>query len=306
MKEELTIFYAEMYRIRTVEQLLLDSFSNGLLSGTTHTSIGQEVISVGVINALNKELDVIFSNHRCHGHYISYSEDVVGLFGELLGKKGGVCSGLGGSQHLQYKNFYTNGIQGSIVPVASGIAYAEKIKKSGAIAVVFIGDGTMGEGVVYEALNMASLWELPIMIVLENNGYAQSSKTNETHAGSFLNRARAFEIKSLQAEAVDPEQIYTLAKNAIDYVRKNSKPFFMVMDTYRLGPHSKGDDFRDIEEIEFYQQKDPLILLKNKIEESGISLETMEQTIRDEVFKDFERAKQMETVSWESFNNRLI
>lgn len=306
MKEELTIFYAEMYRIRTVEQLLLDSFSNGLLSGTTHTSIGQEVISVGVINALNKELDVIFSNHRCHGHYISYSEDVVGLFGELLGKRGGVCSGLGGSQHLQYKNFYTNGIQGSIVPVASGIAYAEKIKKSGAIAVVFIGDGTMGEGVVYEALNMASLWELPIMIVLENNGYAQSSKTNETHAGSFLNRARAFEIKSLQAEAVDPEQIYTLAKNAIDYVRKNSKPFFMVMDTYRLGPHSKGDDFRDIEEIEFYQQKDPLILLKNKIEESGISLETMEQTIRDEVFKDFERAKQMETVSWESFNNRLI
>jgi TPP-dependent pyruvate/acetoin dehydrogenase alpha subunit len=306
MKEELTIFYAEMYRIRTVEQLLLDSFSNGLLSGTTHTSIGQEVISVGVINALNKELDVIFSNHRCHGHYISYSEDVVGLFGELLGKRGGVCSGLGGSQHLQYKNFYTNGIQGSIVPVASGIAYAEKIKKSGAIAVVFIGDGTMGEGVVYEALNMASLWELPIMIVLENNGYAQSSKTNETHAGSFLNRARAFEIKSLQAEAVDPEQIYTLAKNAIDYVRKNSKPFFMVMDTYRLGPHSKGDDFRDIEEIEFYQQKDPLILLKNKIEESGISLETMEQTIRDEVFKDFERAKQMETVSWESFKNRLI
>ena len=306
MKEELTIFYAEMYRIRTVEQLLLDSFSNGLLSGTTHTSIGQEVISVGVINALNKELDVIFSNHRCHGHYISYSEDVVGLFGEFLGKRGGVCSGLGGSQHLQYKNFYTNGIQGSIVPVASGIAYAEKIKKSGAIAVVFIGDGTMGEGVVYEALNMASLWELPIMIVLENNGYAQSSKTNETHAGSFLNRARAFEIKSLQAEAVDPEQIYTLAKNAIDYVRKNSKPFFMVMDTYRLGPHSKGDDFRDIEEIEFYQQKDPLILLKNKIEESGISLETMEQTIRDEVFKDFERAKQMETVSWESFNNRLI
>ena len=166
---------ARMLLIRTVEERLLRLFAGGKLFGTTHTCIGQEACAVGVVGALDLERDIIFSSHRCHGHFLMYTDDPTSLIAEILGRQTGVCSGRGGSQHLCVRNFHSNGVQGGIIPVATGVALAEKLKRTGAVTVCFLGDGTLGEGVIYEAFNLASLWRLPILYVLEHNQYAQST-----------------------------------------------------------------------------------------------------------------------------------
>ncbi|HMJ24673.1 MAG TPA: thiamine pyrophosphate-dependent enzyme, partial [Pyrinomonadaceae bacterium] len=165
----LKMFFQQMLTVRIVEERLLRLFSEGLLHGTVHTCLGQEGCAVGVVSALNAERDVVFSNHRGHGHFLAYCDDVDGLIAELMGRRTGVCAGVGGSQHLHQKNFYSNGILGGIVPVATGMALAEKAKESDSIVIVFLGDGAFGEGVVYEAFNIAALWDLPILFVVELN-----------------------------------------------------------------------------------------------------------------------------------------
>ncbi len=171
---------AALYRIRRFEETVLENFSKGVFYGTTHTYLGQEANAVGVLRNLQAG-DIVFSNHRCHGHFLAYGGDPRALFAELMGKASGVCGGRGGSQHLHWRNFYSNGVQGGIVPVATGMALAEKRKGSRAVTVAFLGDGTLGEGVVYEALNMAALWKAPILYVVENNRIAQ---TTPIEAGS--------------------------------------------------------------------------------------------------------------------------
>ena len=143
--------FAKAMLIRSVEQKLLELFKEGKLFGTVHTCIGQEWTGVAVTHFLRPE-DLIFSNHRCHGHYLAWTGDVEGLIGEVMGKQNGMCGGRGGSQHICAQGFFSNGIQGGIVPVSAGLAMAQKISKPGSIAVVFIGDGTLGEGALYETL----------------------------------------------------------------------------------------------------------------------------------------------------------
>ena len=166
--ENYSSLYKMMYRIRRFEETVLDNFSSGLFHGTTHTYIGQEANAVGVISNLEPD-DLVFSNHRCHGHFIAYGGEIKALFAELMGRKTGVCGGIGGSQHIHWKNFYSNGILGGTVPIATGVSLAEKFKGTKTITVVFIGDGALGEGLVYESLNMAALWKAPILFVVENN-----------------------------------------------------------------------------------------------------------------------------------------
>jgi hypothetical protein len=153
--EQLLDGYRRMALIREFEERLYALFREGVLYGTTHAYTGQEAIAVGVVGRLDRERDVITSNHRGHGHYLAYSDDVDGLLAELMGRASGACRGWGGSQHLRYGNFLSNGVLGSMIPVGVGMALAEKRKQSGAIVCNFLGDGTLGEGVVYEALNMA-------------------------------------------------------------------------------------------------------------------------------------------------------
>ncbi|MDD3653274.1 MAG: thiamine pyrophosphate-dependent dehydrogenase E1 component subunit alpha [Desulfotomaculaceae bacterium] len=284
-------FFKQMLLIRKVEEKILDSYKKGLYSGTTHTYIGQEACAVGVINALNLERDIILSNHRCHGHFLTYSADVVGLFGELMGKEIGVCRGVGGSQHLQKANFYTNGIQGGIVPCATGMAFAEKVKNTGAIVTAFLGDGTLGQGVVYEAFNLAALWSLPIFFVVEHNQYAQSTPARLQHAGNLAGRAVSFDIKTASLAASCVLDVYELAQKATEYVREASKPFFLMLHTYRLAPHSKGDDFRDPAEIAEHSRKDPLLMLQNQLDQVFVSeMEKEVEGIVDEAFQEAMRA----------------
>jgi len=254
--------------IRRVEETLLELFSAGKLVGTTHTCIGQEADAVGVVAALDPEGDIVFSNHRCHGHYLAFTGDVEGLLAEVMGRSTGACGGKGGSQHLCRGNFYSNGVLGSTVPVATGMALAEKRKGTGAVVVVFMGDGTLGEGVVYESLNMASLWGLPIVFVVENNFYAQSTPSRLGVAGSIPERARAFGIETDALATTDVEEVRRAAISAVDAVRSSGEPYFLVLDTYRFSPHSKGDDFRDPTEIEQRKAVDPLAVAGRLLDEA--------------------------------------
>ncbi|MFN8468785.1 MAG: thiamine pyrophosphate-dependent dehydrogenase E1 component subunit alpha [Caldilineaceae bacterium] len=268
-------FYAQMTLIRQTEQAFFDLYARGLMAGTVHTSIGQEACAVGVVAALDRERDVIFSSHRAHGHFLAYCDDVDGLVAELLGRRTGVVGGVGGTQHLHTRNLYTNGIQGGIVPNAVGAALAEKLNGSGAIVTVFLGDGTLGEGVVYESMNLASLWQLPLLFVLEDNHYAQSTPKHIEHAGSLADRPRAFGIAThdltggpthTMAAALDVSEVYAAACTAVAYVRDRCAPYFLALPTYRLAPHSKGDDTRLSEELAAAWSRDPLERLGSRLD----------------------------------------
>ena len=242
---------------RKVEERLLELFSQGKLFGTVHTCIGQE-FSGAVVTEFLQPGDSIFSNHRCHGHFLSFTQDVQGLIAEIMGKQSGVCAGRGGSQHLCKDGFYSNGIQGGIVPVSAGLALARKFDQTGKISVVFIGDGTLGEGAIYEAFNLAAKWELPLLVVLENNGYAQSTNQQETLAGDICARAAAFGIHTAKGDTWNWQTLYDTTQELVDFVRTESKPAFLQIDTFRLKAHSKGDDNRPRTEVEPFEHRDPL------------------------------------------------
>jgi TPP-dependent pyruvate/acetoin dehydrogenase alpha subunit len=280
--------YRSLYRIRCFEQTVLDNFPRGVFFGTTHTYLGQEADAVGVLSNL-QEQDIVFSNHRGHGHFIAYGGDLHALFAELMGKASGVCGGRGGSQHLQWRNFYSNGVQGGILPVATGMALAEKFKGSQAVVVVFLGDGTLGEGVVYEALNMASLWDAPVLFVLENNHIAQTTPVEAGVAGDIAARFSAFGIPVRQLDSSDVLEIQPLASELIEEVRVQSRPRALVLHTWRFGPHSKGDDTRPEEEVErLKRRRDPLTIQAARLElEMRHSIETQ---VEAEVANAFQAA----------------
>lgn len=248
---------------RRVEEALLRLFSEGKLFGTVHTCIGQE-FSGAVVSEFVQPGDTVFSNHRCHGHFLSVTDDVTGLISEVMGKSTGVCGGRGGSQHLCKDGFFSNGIQGGIVPVATGLALAHKLKAESRVSVCFVGDGTLGEGALYESLNIASKWNLPLVVILENNGYAQSTSQEQTLAGSITARAEAFGIKSFKGDTWNWQELFNIVDDAFNVARGSSRPVFIQIDTFRLKAHSKGDDNRPRSFVEPYEVKDPLnILLKN-------------------------------------------
>lgn len=256
---------------------LLELFDLGLLTGTTHTYIGQEAVGVGIISAL-EDKDIIFSNHRCHGHFLAYCNETDGLMAEIMGKKDGIVGGRGGSQHIQYKNFYSNGIQGGIVPTATGMALAEKIKRTNAVTLVFLGDGTLGEGVVYESFNLASLWKLPIVFIVEDNRYAQTTPTEAAIAGEMVNRPKAFGIRTWETDSFDVTEINEFTSEIVSFVRNETRPAAFICHTYRFGPHSKGDDFRDKEEIDRWKQQDPISLFEKN---NNLALESIKQISKD-------------------------
>jgi TPP-dependent pyruvate/acetoin dehydrogenase alpha subunit len=191
----------------------------------------------------------------------------------VMGRATGVCGGKGGSQHLCNGNFYSNGVLGSIVPVATGIGLAEKVKGTGAVSTVFLGDGTLGEGVTYESLNIASLWKLPVLFVLENNHYAQSTPVELELAGSIPARAAAFGIETAALDTTDVVEVHEAARRAVSHVRDTGEPYFLVLDTYRFSPHSKGDDNRDPAEIEERRKRDPLIVAGPRLGDERRSIE---------------------------------
>ena len=230
--------------IRAAERRLLELFEEGRLSGTVHTCIGQELCAAALAPAL-AEGDVVVAPHRCHGHYIARTGDVDGLVAELMGRRTGASGGRGGSQHIGARGFYSSGVQGGMLPAAAGMALARKLSGKKDIVVAVIGDGTLGEGVVYETLNIAAVWELPLLVVLENNLYAQSTPQAQSLSGDILSRAGAFGIAVFRADTWDHAALAQRCAEVARKTRETGRPHFFVVDTYRLMAHSKGDDDRD-------------------------------------------------------------
>ena len=268
---------------RFVEEALLKLFSEGQLHGTVHTCIGQEA-SGAIVSEYLLPKDTIFSNHRCHGHFLSHIGEVEGLIAELMGRQSGVSGGIGGSQHLYKDGFFSNGIQGGIVPIAAGLALGHKLNGHGNISAVFIGDGTLGEGVVYETFNIASKWNLPLLIVLEDNKYSQSTAQHETLAGDILSRAAAFGIEAVTANSWDWKGLHEVAGGLIKKIRFDSKPRFLHIETYRLKAHSKGDDNRPRELVEPFEKMDPLnIFLESLSADDRVWVDKLQLMVKEAI-----------------------
>jgi len=243
--------------IRETEEALLRLFSAGVLSGTTHTCLGQEICQMSVVRALNDPGDIILSNHRNHGHFLAYSGNFLGLVAEIMGREHGVCGGIGGSQHLAYRGFHSNGVQGGMTAIGAGHGLAKRMRGESGIVVVTIGDGTLGQGLVYESLNLTSIWQVPLLFVVENNGIAQTTMTSSTTSGSIQARAAAFGIQSWVYSDATPEFLKNV-ESVVDTVRESKRPGLLVIDAMRIGPHSKGDDLRDSSVLAAIRERDPL------------------------------------------------
>lgn len=244
-----------LFLIRDFERTLLDLFAKGLVNGTTHTCLGQEYIPVA-LSTLFRKSDFIFSNHRGHGHYLARFRDPEGLLLEILGREGAVCKGVGGSQHIFRDGFLSTGVLGQSVAAAAGMAWSLKRRCNGNIAIVYMGDGGLGEGAVYEALNMASLWKLPLLICVENNGVAQSSEAKNYRAGTIGDRALAFGVRAVTVAGCDLATIRARVGPEIDGMRVDPRPLLVELVTQRLAAHSKGDDDRDPELLERLWDRD--------------------------------------------------
>src|SRR3954468_1986480 len=232
--------YGVAHLIRLAEQLLLDLFSKGLLSGTTHTCLGQELCQMSVVRALDDPDDVVLSNHRNHGHFLTYSGAFEALVCEIMGRDTGICGGIGGSQHIAFRHFHSNGVQAGMTAIGAGLALARRMRGSRAVVSCFVGDGTLGEGLLYESLNLASVWRVPMLFVVENNGIAQTTPTAETIGGSIAARGEAFGLRTWELDDSRPDFLAS-ADSVVRTVRETRLPGFLVIHTARLGPHSKGD-----------------------------------------------------------------
>lgn len=246
---------ARLLLIRYVEQSLLSLFAAGQVSGTIHTCLGQEYVPVALAPLIAG--DFVFSNHRSHGHYLALHDDPAGLLAEVLGREGAVCHGVGGSQHLFLNDrFVSTGIQGESLPVAVGVGLHLRRTGQPRLAVAFIGDGTWGEGAVYEALNMAQLWQVPLLVVVEHNGIAQTTPTAVAMAGTIAARASAFGIPHHRFDSDSVTELRAAAAPLLASQRRQPAPLILEFRTIRLGAHSKGDDTRADDELTALRSRD--------------------------------------------------
>ena len=229
--------YRQMLRIRRFEETVLAAFPRGWFYGTTHTGIGQEANAVGVLG-LRKPGEVVVSNHRCHGHYLAYGGSMTALAAELMGRATGVCGGRGGSQHLIDGDFYASGVLGGTLPLAVGMALAERRRRQ--LVIVFLGDGALGEGAVYESLNVAALWGLPVYFIVENNRYAQTTPIHLHLAGEIPARFPGLRHSSGGVRHDRCDRDRRPGGGGLGRLRRGSGPQALVLHTYRFSPHSRA------------------------------------------------------------------
>jgi TPP-dependent pyruvate/acetoin dehydrogenase alpha subunit len=235
---ELRRAYRAMYLIRSFEQELPALYRSGVLAGTAHLCSGQEAGTVAVVHALTED-DAVFSNHRGHGHFLALTDDADGLLHELAGDPEGVCGGMGGSQHLHVPGrFYSSGILGGMVATGSGYAASLHLRGETGIAVVFLGDGALGEGVVWESINIAALRRLPVLYVVEDNGVSQSTPRELNLAGAIAPRLEAFGLAVTTLASTELSAVWPPARAAVEAVRAGAGPRAIVFEAPRLAGHS--------------------------------------------------------------------
>ncbi len=273
------MLYGYGHLIRSTEELILDLFSRGLLSGTTHTCLGQELCQMAVVRALSDPDDMVLSNHRNHGHFLTYSGFPLGLVAEIMGREAGVCRGYGGSQHIAYRNFHSNGVQAGMTAIGSGLALDIKRRSSQGVVAIMVGDGTLGEGLLYESMNLAAVWKAPALFVVEHNGIAQTTPTRDTYAGSVEGRGQAFGLRTWRLDDAAPHFMQEVDA-IVAQMRDGAGPGMLVIDTCRLGPHSKGDDLRDDQEKQAIRVRDPLAAIGRRLDPAlRATIEQQNQTL---------------------------
>lgn len=251
----------KMLLIRKMEQKIESLFSQGLLRGTTHCCIGQEGVPAALSELIDIDKDYLCSGHRAHGLSIMMTGKPEALLGEIMGKRFGMAKGLGGSQHVYYKNYFTNGITGGMTPVTAGIGFALKQEATDAIACVVFGDGAMNEGYVLESFNLIQEMNLPVLIVLENNGYAMSTPIETVNPySSFEMRVKGFGLPYSQVSAADFDDLFHTLEEAVKNVRTNRGPQFVEVFTHRFCGHSKSDKRKYIpqERDEYWHEHDTI------------------------------------------------
>lgn len=282
--------YKKICLIRAFEQKLLGEYEKGNIDGTIHTCVGQELLPILLCDNL-REKDYIFASHRSHGYFIMYSKNVELLLAEIMGKEGAVCDGISGAQHICYKHFFSNGIQGGIVPNAAGIAFAEKLNKKNSVTAVILGDGTMGQGVVYETFNMAKMLQLPILFVIEDNGIAMSTMKEDAVMGSLTTRAEAFGIVTYETYDFDITAASFSVEQAVNFVRFKQEPCCLVFHTRRLSSHSTKDDTRNKEFIERLYQEDAMMAVMQKVPDADAITSKIEEWLDFEFEQVLKRRK---------------
>jgi TPP-dependent pyruvate/acetoin dehydrogenase alpha subunit len=296
-EERLREFLREMLLIRRFEEKVEERFRAGELPGFLHVAIGQEAVAVGVCQAL-EENDVIASTHRAHGHTLARGTSANALMAELYGKLEGCSHGYGGSMHLydvERGNLGANAVVGGGLPAMTGAALAFKLRGEPRVAVAFFGDGATNIGTFHESLNLAQLWQVPAVFVLEDNHWAESTpEIQHSPIRDLSKRAEAFGMKVMKADGQDVEEVHRAAQRALKYARDGKGPVFLHIETERLVGHYIGDPqvYRDKEELHRLQEtRDPITLLREKLDISDEEFEADDHEVQEIVEASVEFAK---------------
>jgi len=291
-KDKLVEMYTAMVKIRRAEERLMEIFATGIIPGFIHVSIGQEAVAVGICSALRKD-DCIANTHRGHGQAIAKGIDLKGFTAEIYGKRHGVCKGRSGSMHIADKAsgiLGSNGIVGGGIPLAMGNAFASHYLNDGRVTVCFFGDGASNEGTFHESLNLASLWNLPIIFCCENNEWAQFTPIKKyIKIGNISKRAAAYGMPGIRVDGDDVLAVYDAAKKAVGRARKGKGPTLIECKTHRWFGHFAGDKqkYRSPEEIETVRKYDPIQRFQKRLAEIDIldekDIDGIEQRIRREI-----------------------
>jgi len=295
--EDYLRMYRQMVRIRTFEDNANQLYLSAKMPGLTHMYSGQEAVAVGICEALTTT-DKITSTHRGHGHCVAKGAAFKEMFCELLGKEEGYCRGKGGSMHIADQsngNLGANAIVGGSMGIATGAAFSSKLLGKNDVAVCFFGDGATAQGILYEVMNMAALWKLPVIYACENNGYSEYTRTEEIAAGSITARAEAFGIEAHQVDGQDVLAVNALAQDLVARARKGEGPFFMELMTYRYHGHHVGDINREYyrskdEEKEWKTNRDPIVRFRGWLVAEGLASEAEVDAMNAEIAADAEAA----------------
>jgi TPP-dependent pyruvate/acetoin dehydrogenase alpha subunit len=297
--EQLLHFYQQMYRIRAFEAQVNELYQRALMPGLAHLYSGEEAVAVGVCEALRRD-DYITSTHRGHGHCLAKGATFDRMFAEILGKQAGYCRGKGGSMHIadqESGNLGANAIVGGSAGIATGAAMSIKMRGLDQVAICFLGEGALGEGLLYEVMNMAQLWKFPVIYVCENNLYNEYTHYSETTAGGLLARPQTFGIHSVEVDGQDVQVVYRTASDLVARARAGEGPAFMLCNTYRFYGHHVGDIDRAYyrskeEEAHWIKERDPLIILSEWLRENKMADEKVFAQIEQDIQREAQVAVQ--------------
>ena len=287
-EDQLLGFYEQMLLIRRFEEKAGQLYGLGLIGGFCHLYIGQEAVAVGLQSALTEGLDSVITGYRDHGHMLAYGIEPRVIMAELTGRQAGISKGKGGSMHMfstEHRFYGGHGIVGAQVALGGGLALAHKYREDGGICLAYFGDGAANQGQVYETFNMASLWALPIVFVIENNQYAMGTSVKRSSAETeFYRRGTAFRIPGMEVNGMDVLEVRAAAEVAFAHVRGGGGPVLMELNTYRYRGHSMSDPakYRTREEVQGVREKsDPIELAKSELGAMGLGEDRLKEVEKD-------------------------